>query len=204
MKRRSQMMMRRKVLITIFIVITGLLSWFYFTSESASLPKPKGYFRIDLPQKNYGEYTSRCPISFELPKYSEVELFRDKMSNDSCWFNIHFPKFNARLHCTYLPVGSNLGSLLQDSYGFAAKHEMKASALKRTMISNPERKVYGIIYDIEGDAASQLQFFLTDSTEHFFRGSLYFFSHPNPDSIAPVLSFIREDVIHLAQTISWK
>jgi gliding motility-associated lipoprotein GldD len=84
------------------------------------------------------------------------------------------------------------------------KHEVKASALKRTMIEDQQNRLDGIIYDIEGEAASQVQFFVTDSTNHFFRGSLYFNVKPNPDSIAPVLSFIREDINHMVRSVRWK
>jgi gliding motility-associated lipoprotein GldD len=101
-------------------------------------------------------------------------------------------------------VKNRLPQLIEDAYGFAAKHEMKASALRRTLVSDSLRDVHGIIYDIEGDAASNVQFFLTDSTQHFLRGALYFFNPPNPDSIAPVLAFVRGDIDRLAQTLVWR
>jgi gliding motility-associated lipoprotein GldD len=172
--------------------------------EEEYVPKPHGYFRIALPEKSYRQYDSSCPLSFEIPQYSRIELFREHMSEDSCWFNIYYPQLKARVHCTYVPVGSNFNNLIRDAYGFAAKHEIKASALRRTMVDDTTRKVFGIIYDIEGEAASPLQFFLTDSTSHFFRGSLYFFNAPNPDSVAPVLAFLREDLLHMAETLQWK
>jgi gliding motility-associated lipoprotein GldD len=97
-----------------------------------------------------------------------------------------------------------LNDLIDDAYGFAAKHEMKATALRRTLVSDTLRHVHGILYDIEGDAASNVQFFLTDSSHHFLRGALYFFNPPNPDSIAPVLQFVRGDIDHIAQTLVWR
>lgn len=197
-------MKKRNVILIILVPAVLVAVFFFWRSTELAIPKPRGYFRIDLPQKGYRVYDAACPLSIEIPNYSQIEIFRGHESHDSCWFNIYFPKLNARLHCTYIPVGDNMSELLRDSYGFAAKHEMKASALKRTMIEDPTKNVYGIIYDIEGDAASQLQFFITDSTDHFLRGSLYFFNSPNSDSVAPVLSFIREDVVHLTQSAIWK
>ncbi|MBL0314669.1 MAG: gliding motility lipoprotein GldD [Flavobacteriales bacterium] len=197
--------MTKKILLilvsALVIIATGA---YFFLSHGSDIPRPRGYFRIDLPEKSYRVYETACPLQMEVPNYAKVELFKDKMSSDSCWFNVYFPKFNARIHCSYMPVNNNMDRLLHDAYGFAAKHEMKATALKRTIISDSLNQVYGIVYDIEGEAASQLQFFLTDSTSHFFRGSLYFFNAPNPDSIAPVLDFLREDVMHLTETIRWK
>ncbi len=197
-------MMRRTLLLVLLALLVYGSYWYFFSDRNADIPKPRGYFRIDLPEKKYELHQFSCPIQFDIPLYSHVELFKEHISVDSCWFNIFFPGQNARLHCTYMPVGKNLGELLRDSYGFAAKHEMKASALKRTMINDSTNHVYGIVYDIEGDAASQLQFFLTDSVNHFLRGSLYFYNTPNTDSIAPVLSFLREDVMHITNSIHWK
>jgi gliding motility-associated lipoprotein GldD len=197
-------MTKRILMIVVAAVILIVGSWYFFLRQQNNIPRPRGYYRIELPEKSYRDYESACPLKIQLPEYSRVEIFRDRMSSDSCWFNVYFPKFNARVHCTYVPVHDNMDKLLHDAYGFAAKHEMKATALKRTPINDDDRQVYGIVYDIEGEAASQLQFFLTDSTQHFFRGSLYFFNEPNPDSIAPVLDFLRADIMHLTRTITWK
>ncbi len=83
-------------------------------------------------------------------------------------------------------------------------HITKADAINEQMIIDPERKVYGILYDLKGSTATAVQFFVTDSTKHFFRGSLYFFAEPNPDSLAPVNEFFREDIIHIIETLKWK
>jgi gliding motility-associated lipoprotein GldD len=168
------------------------------------VPRPRGYFRIDFPEKTYLPFTPSCPFEMEVPAYARVEINREAANADSCWFNVYFPQYKARLHCTYLPVKNNSDDLVRDAYTFAAKHEMKATAIRRTLIEDTERKVFGVVYDIEGEAASQLQFFVMDSTAHFLRGALYFNSRPNPDSLAPVLAFIRGDVMHMTQTVKWK
>jgi gliding motility-associated lipoprotein GldD len=187
-------------LLFILMIALGLSS----CSDDEVTPKPHGYFRIDLPEKAYTNYDSKCPISFEIPNYAQVELYPGKDSPDSCQFNISLPKQNAKLYCSYIPLNNNFEDLVKVAYQFAATHEMKASALKRTTIDDPQRKMYGIFYDIEGSAASQCQFFLSDSTNHFFRGSLYFNSRPNPDSIAPVLAFVRQDLVHMVETMKWR
>lgn len=197
--------MKKRIIIAVSIIAIALVAYLVLQSgREEGIPKPRGYFRIVLPEKSYTTFESACPVSLEVPSYSKVEIVRNQGSNDSCWFNIFYPRFNARIHCTYLPVGNNLEGMIREAYGFAASHEMKASGMRRTLLSDEERKVYGLLYDIEGDAASQVQFFMTDSTSHFFRGSLYFFNPPNPDSIAPVLSFIREDIVHIGETIRWR
>lgn len=199
--------MKSKRQLLVVLLISALLvlgAIFFVFNEPAAIPKPHGFFRIDLPEPDYVNYTSECPLAFDLSKAAKAELFRDRLSADSCWFNIYYPRLNARVHCSYMQVNGRLDALIDDAYGFAAKHEMKASALRRTMVSDSLRDVHGIIYDIEGDAASNVQFFFTDSSEHFLRGALYFFNPPNPDSIGPVLQFVRGDIDRLAQTLEWR
>lgn len=186
------------------VAATCVLLLFLSGCEEEVMPRPRGYFRISLPEKTYTPYSSSCPFDMELPAYSDVVIDRNMLSPDSCRFNVVFPRFRATVYCTYLPVSGNRDELIQDAYSFAAKHEMKASALRRTLVEDEQREVYGIIYDIEGDVASQVQFFFMDSTSHFLRGSLYFNQHTNPDSIAPVLAFLREDITHIAQTLKWR
>lgn len=197
-------MSKRKLFAGIVSVVIALAVWWFWKDNNASVPKPRGYFRIDLPDQEYRSYESVCPMNLEVSTAAQIEVFRDRQSADSCWFNIYYPRYNARVHCTYIAVGNRFEELVNDAYGFAAKHEMKASGLRRTMVSDSTRDVHGIVYDIEGDAASNVQFFLTDSSRHFLRGALYFFNAPNPDSIAPVLNFVRSDIDHIAQTLVWR
>jgi gliding motility-associated lipoprotein GldD len=196
--------MRKKIFIGFALLTLASIGWWLVVGDDTLVPKPRGFFRIALPAAEYRSYDSECPIKLDVSTAAQVEIFRDRLSQDSCWFNIYYPKYNARVHCTYISVKNRLPQLIEDAYGFAAKHEMKASALRRTLVSDSLRNVHGIIYDIEGDAASNVQFFLTDSAEHFLRGALYFFNPPNPDSIAPVLAFVRGDIDRIAQTLEWQ
>jgi gliding motility-associated lipoprotein GldD len=196
--------MKKKLFLFVAVISLAACGWWWLASDEIAVPKPRGYFRISLPNAEYRSYESECPMKMEVSTAAQVEVFRDRLSEDSCWFNIYYPKYNARIHCTYMSVKNRLPQLIDDAYGFAAKHEMKASALRRTLVSDTVRNVHGIVYDIEGDAASNAQFFLTDSTDHFLRGALYFFNPPNPDSIAPVLEFVRSDIMHVAQTLEWR
>jgi len=176
---------------------------FLFGCEDNPIPKPRGYFRIDLPDKEYTHYSGSCPFELQIPVRSKVEIIPSS-SVDSCWFNISFPHQKAKIHFTYLPIKDNLNALLDDAYGFAFKHEIKANAIVRSAFNNPKNHVSGLIYDIQGDVASNLQFYMTDSTRHFMRGALYFNVRPNEDSLSPVLKYIREDVVYMMETLSWR
>jgi gliding motility-associated lipoprotein GldD len=167
-------------------------------------PKPRGYFRIDLPEKQYARFDSAFPYSFEYPVYAKI-VPDNRKSSEPYWMNIDFPGFNGRLHVSYKPVDGNLVQYLEDARTFVVKHIPKADAIDDSLIYRPEDRVYGLIYYIGGSgAASPCQFFLTDSSSHFLRGALYFNTVPNNDSLAPVIDFIEDDIRHLIATFRWR
>ena len=101
-------------------------------------------------------------------------------------------------------VENNIDSLLNDAYKLPGKHMVKAEEIPERVFVSKEHKVYGTLFTVVGNAASQLQFFLTDSTKSFLVGSLYFYSRPNYDSIMPAAKYIERDVIQLMETLRWK
>jgi len=176
--------------------------------ESNYTPKPRGYFKIDFPKKEYKLYSnSYCPFSFELPVYSEVfkdSIFLDTVPDHSCWLSIRFPEFKGTLYLNYKEIsGTNtLGKLIEDSHRLTHEHVIKAEAIDDSRIATANG-VYGLFYEIEGDAASAFQFFLTDSTDHFLRCSLYFYATPNSDSIGPVVDFLKQDIFRMIESLKW-
>jgi gliding motility-associated lipoprotein GldD len=166
-------------------------------------PKPRAYFRLTLPEKKYVPYNAACPFSFEIPDYTHVE--NDKSFRaEPCWLNLEFPSLNGKLHLTYHEVNGDIDKYLEQTYELASKHQIKASGIEEKLVSRDSSKVYGLIYEIGGNAASSIQFFLTDSTKHFIRGALYFNVAPNTDSISPVVDFVRKDIYHMIETFEWK
>ncbi|RZL51144.1 MAG: gliding motility lipoprotein GldD [Pedobacter sp.] len=193
-------MKKLNILLVIFII--GFASC---TNESTSTPKPKGYFRIDFPKKVYQTYNSNCPFTFEYPVYAQMVADTDKNAQP-CWNNLNFPQFNGQLHLTYHGVFSEkaYNQMTELARELAMKHTIKASSIDQKVINYPDKKVYGIYYTIDGNTASSVQFFLTDSAKHYFRGALYFNERPQYDSIQPVIKFIKKDIDRLIETFRWK
>lgn len=140
---------------------------------------------------------------FEYPTYSTIVPDTGRIA-EPFWINIHFPAHNGVIHCSYKKIEGNLDQMLEDAYTLAYKHKIKSDGIAEKEYSNTEKKVYGLVYDIKGNAASPMQFYLTDSVKHFLRGSLYFKVTPNKDSIAPVVAFISQDITRLIETFEWK
>lgn len=179
---------------------------FLFSCQGNYSPKPRGFFRIDLPRKEYVLFDSNFPYAFEYPAYGEF-IPDQRSSSEPYWGNLEFSQFKGTVHLSYKQVRSrdDLARYFEDARSFAQKHIPKATAIREELIQDDQRKVYGLLYEIKGnEAASTLQFYVTDSLDHFLRGALYFSVTPNNDSLAPVIDFIEEDIRHLIGTLQWK
>jgi gliding motility-associated lipoprotein GldD len=189
-------------LIAVGILMTVMLSACGGSDDEAT-PKPKGYFRIDLPEKKYVTYEKDCPFTFEYPTYARIVNDPEKTA-EPCWLNFEFPRFGATLHLSYKELHNDPMTYIKTAWDMVQKHIPKASAMNNEEVLNKQEKVYGLVFNIEGNAASPLQFYLTDSTRHFLRAALYFNAVPNKDSIQPVFDFIRLDVLHMIKTFHWQ
>ncbi|MCZ4243395.1 gliding motility lipoprotein GldD [Pedobacter punctiformis] len=168
-------------------------------------PKPRAYFRIAYPEKKYQLFNSTAPYTFDYPVYATMENDISK-NTEKYWYNLHFKQFNGFLHLTYYDVANKpaYDEMVEDARKLAFKHTIKARAIDQKIINYPEHKVYGVYYAIEGNTASSVQFFLTDSAKHYFRGALYFNERPQYDSIEPVVKFIKKDIDKMISTFKWK
>lgn len=176
-----------------------LISIFFFSCQDEVLPKPKAYLRLAHNQSSYKTYTSDCPFQFEIPSQTKALI------NKKCWVKISYPKLKATLNLTYRPVKGNLRELMLESEKLTTKHAGKASKISYSpLFENYEDKVFGRVSDVVGNAASPLQFYVTDSVKHFITGSLYFNVQPNYDSIYPSVKHIEKDIKYLIETTRWR
>jgi len=183
------------LIISIFILLSSC--------EKTSIPRPYGYFRVDLPLHSYRIIdTLNLPYRFDLPK--NARLIYRKTVGETYWIDLYYPTLNASIYCSYKPVKGNLIDLLEDTRKIVYKHSVRADGIGEKVFDHSEKNVHGILYDLKGNTASSVQFVLTDSTRNFFRGALYFNNVPNKDSIAPMANYIREDVIHIMESFEWK
>lgn len=172
-------------------------------------PKPRGYFRITLPEKAYRVFDEPgYPYTFEYPVYARIvkdTLFFGQAPENPYWINIAFPGLDGKIYLSYKEIGPahTLDRLVNDAYEMTYKNTVKADEIVPELFRTPNH-VSGIFYNVGGNAATAKQFFATDSTAHFLRGALYFYSVPNADSLAPVVKFVEKDMWHLLETLHWR
>ena len=185
-------------------IVVPLLSLFLLGCGDDLLPKPKAYLRLEYPSAVYEKANSPLPFSFEKNKIS-APIASIKSSSNALGIDIKYPSLKGTIYLTYKAVeNNNLDSLLRDAQNLTQKHTVKADAIASTLFENDKEKVYGMIYEIGGNAASQSQFYVTDSINHFLSGSLYFYAKPNYDSIYPASEYLKKDMKRIMETLEWK
>ena len=167
-------------------------------------PKPKGYNRIDLPPAKYQALTQQHPYWFEYSAYAKIlrDSSRTAMPH---WINIYYPRYQANVQLTYRPVNNNrqvLHKILEDARTLTIKHQVKAESIEGGIIKTKNGMNVNVA-ELSGEVPTQFQFYVTDSTHHFFRGALYFRTATANDSLAPVINYIKKDMVHLLNTLKW-
>lgn len=208
---------------SVTILVFSLIFVFIFSCNSAFTPKPKGYFKIDFPERSYQTFNEPgFPYSFEYPSYATVGKNVEAEDNQPYWLNVEFKGFNGRIYLSYKSVNgystykikqgdgykdslvtNSFDKLRDEAFNLTYKHTIKASGIVDSFF-NTRPGYAGMYFYVEGNAATSKQFFITDSVRHFLRGALYFDATPNEDSIKVVSDFLESDVKHLISTLKWK
>jgi gliding motility-associated lipoprotein GldD len=206
-------------ILSLFIVL-ALPASLLFSCNSVYTPRPKGYFKIVFPARQYQSFDQPgYPYTFEYPVYANVTRdtsFFEATPENPYWINIVFPQFNATIYISYKKIGAptkfpldpkapgnSFDKLKEDAYKMTFKHTAKASSIDDSMIRTPNG-VSGVFFHVGGNAATANQFYVTDSTKHFLRGALYFDTTPNEDSLGIVNRFLEQDMRRLINTFRWK
>lgn len=185
--------MKKTVLLFLFVSCL-------FACKEDIQPKPKAFLALSYPTPVYEKVDLNCPFSFEK---NEIAQIAPPKNNGYCWFNLVYPNMKGTIYLTYKPVNNNLRKLIKDAQNLPLKHTLMASSIEGKQYINSAHDVYGTFYKVAGNAASQAQFYITDSTTHFLTGSIYFNVEPNFDSIYPAAQYLEHDIRHLMESIRW-
>ena len=187
-------------------LVLALIVLLCFSCGKDPIPKPKGLLRLDYPLAVYKETDADLPFTFEKNTLAQqIKKIKEDTKNNSFGVNIDYPSLNATIYLTYIKVTEdNLLRLIRDSQNLTQEHTQKADNIESDIYENKAHMVYGMFYEIGGNAASQSQFYVTDSVNHFLNGSLYFYAKPNYDSILPAADYLKKDIKHIMETLRWK
>jgi gliding motility-associated lipoprotein GldD len=175
--------------------------------NQVSNPKPHAFPRQYYPEKTYQLFDTNAPFSFMYPKYAVIRNYKEVENVDRpYWYNIDYVPFNATLHLSYLEFKNRneFDNLFDDTRRLAYKHDIRADEIEEIEIQNPATHTSGIIYELKGNTATNLNFYISDGQKHFLRGALYFNAKTEIDSILPMFDFLKQDVEKMIETTKWK
>lgn len=181
-----------------FFGAIALLS-FFTACNNDTTPKPKAFLALDYPTQQYKTYTSD-KYNFTFDKNSLANVKEVKSSA----LEIHYPEMKATIFVNYKPIENNLDVLLKDAQKLTYEHFVKADEIVEQPFINKDHNVYGMFYNVQGNAATNVQFYVTDSINNFVVASLYFYAQPNFDSILPATSYIQTDMRRILESMKWK
>ena len=188
--------MKRIILVIGILLITGC--------GNDPIPKPSAFLSLEYPGPEYKRSSAEVPFSFDQNKISTVkDKVKYNSEDGSMGLNIDYPQLKGTIYLTYKPVKDNLIELLKDAQNLTQKHTIKADEIEGSLFENPDTRVFGMFYEVGGNAASQSQFYATDSLKHFVSGSLYFYAKPNYDSIYPAAVYLKNDIRHIMESLKW-
>jgi len=168
------------------------------------MPRPYAYHRIELPDTTTATVRLDCPFAFRVNQAARVSYPKGR-SGSACWVDVHYPAIHASVHFTYVPLSDreSLEDCIRGSQELVFKHTIRASEILEDDLMDPRRRMYGLFYRLSGNAASNSQFYLTDSTRHFLRAALYFDATPQPDSMAPVVDYMLGEMERISASLRW-
>lgn len=166
--------------------------------KDEGFPKPKSFLYLEYTEAEYQRFINNCPYSFAISKESQITF------KDNCDAFVIYPKLKASVHITYRGVNNNLQLILSEADKLTSKHTLKADAIIPHPFANPEKRVYGLLNEVQGEGASNVQFYVTDSIRHVLTAALYFEVAPNYDSLFPAIDYIKNDMMKMMETMEWK
>ena len=171
---------------------------FFLSCSDDALPKPKSFLSLEYPVSDYQQFINGCPYSFAISQECNIRF------SDDCNAVITYPELKAQIHITYKRVHTNLSEILSDADKLTTKHTVKADAIIPHPFENKQHRVYGMLNEVQGASASNVQFYVTDSVHHVLTAALYFKVQPNYDSLYPAIDYIKNDMMHMMETLEWK
>ncbi|MCH7523514.1 MAG: gliding motility lipoprotein GldD [Bacteroidetes bacterium] len=179
---------------------------FFMSCGNEPMPKPKAFLRLEYPKPQYKEVSTNLPFTFEKNSIANnIGVIKSSRNKKTLGLEVTYPTIKATIFLTYKKIdANNLQLLINDAQNITQSHARKADAITGQSFANLEQRVYGMFYEVDGNVASQAQFYVTDSIKHFLTGSLYFYVKPNYDSILPASDYLKKDIQHIMETLKWK
>lgn len=159
-------------------------------------PRPKAYLSLTYPAANYNVYENEF---YKLP-FNDRAFIKNETQKS---IELYYTELKASLFLNYTSMEIPYETLKKGIETKLGEHQKKATAIIAFPYKNPNNKKEGVLYEIQGNAASAAQFYISDGKNHFLSGALYFNIKPQYDSIYPAAHYLLNDMREIMDYISW-
>lgn len=169
------------------------------------IPKPPTYLRTELPDHSYRVVSIECPYELKLAELYNYKPCVFEKSN-FCMQQIDLGPLNGSLFLYYIHIPSkdSLPAIINYANDKVDEHKIKADKIDFIQFIDKEKRVYGTLFELKGNVATNFQFYLTDSTNNFVRGEVLLNCRPNYDSLRPSLAYLKVDILEMLENFKWK
>jgi gliding motility-associated lipoprotein GldD len=203
------------------VYISLILILICYSCSHEYMPKPKGYNRIELPPHEYVNSPDSLPYFFKVSKLARINQdsswkamnrIKEKINpntqlvNEKYWIDISYDTLGANIEITYKEINNRdnlMKAYLNDAYRLTSEHQVKAYSIDESILRTVNGYTVSFV-ELKGEVPTQIQFVTTDSVQHFLRGALYFKTATMNDSLAPVISYLKVDILFFLNTLRWK
>lgn len=169
--------------------------------RQTATPRPEGYFRIDAYPACYSPVDIGT-ISLHINDSAMCIIPPEENLDNALWRNIVYPRYNATIYLSYLPIDNNLDQLMAESIELVYRQNVNTDKVEAIEYESNEEQLYATLFTLSAESATPIQFIATDRSQYLLRGALYYDSTVKSDSVAPTLHYLREDIMHLIESIT--
>ena len=186
-----------RIFMTIIVGMVTLLT----SCRNESTPRPTGYFRIDSYPAQYSP-VQLGNISLHINDSAKRIIPEATTDKGVHWLNIVYPRYNATLYLSYIPLEENLDRLMGESIELVYRQNVNTEQVEAIAYEDYDAHLYATLFTLSAESATPIQFIATDSTQYLLRGALYYDNPVKSDSVAPSLQYLEEDIMHLIEHIT--
>ena len=174
------------------------LALFVFScNNNVNLPKQRAYFAPELEIPTYKKISLDCNYSFNINSQASINNIKN------CNYEIYYKNLNAKIFINQIVLSNSIERAVNTFNQKINENSRLSDQIIQSDYFNIDNETYSKLYSFVGNSPSNIQFYVTNQTDKFLTGSLFFETKPNYDSLFPYIDYIRNDIKKMVDSFRW-
>lgn len=166
-------------------------------NNNVNLPKQKAYFAPEFEIPTYKKISLDCNYTFNINFQASINNIKN------CNYEIYYKNLNAKIFINQIVLSNSIETVLNTFNQKINENSRLSDQIIQSNYVNIDKKIYSKLYSFVGNSPSNIQFYVTNQTDKFLTGSLFFETEPNYDSLFPYIDYIRNDIKKMVDSFRW-